>query len=1759
MRNPFSCKVWKLSICVVVLLAFHFTAKSQQCTATAGALTPNPIVGFDISATSDMSAVVPTGFSVTYVLTSGLNFIIEGVSPDPMFTVGSAGNFTIHTLVFDPAILDLSIVEFGVTTALEVNPLLIQGGGTICAALDLTGATFMVEELPDSCSLSCKSVNISIGLTTERNADGVIISSVCEAVLGPDDVLTGPCSEDGVMYIIEINDHHGELVFETDEPIAFDANVIIDPSGLIGEEVQVNVIAVVGSTVLNSCWNTAMIEDKRSPEIDCRNTDIIMDQRVVKCCDGSQIDQSLMRNVFTECSDFKVVILEQNDRVVDCTNLAEENFSRIIMVTAFAVDEYGNKSNECDITIRVERLFPEITIDPNTAPILCSESPELDSTLLICPPDLVLRDGNAIDCALIDDDFSHFVTLNTADGPIQVPAPVPVLEGGSGVPILIKDINPLCAGADPDDEENDQVTEETVFLRILDRKHPDALTLLSNCNVGVSYSDLYLGQTNCVTKIRRTFSIREWHCSGEDEILCVQYIEIADTEGPVVLEEDQIDDFEVSTNGFDCSATVNLPYVEFIDNCGDIDHIDVIHPNGILRDFDKLSERERFINIPEGGPYDVIYRAFDGCKQFADDTIRISVWDNTPPVPICDDNLVVSLTFDGAAQVFATSFDDGSYDDCGLKTTVVRKMDSGNCDDCSIHPPVFEDFTSLGIYDGHYYYLSDKPVIRRKAEQLGIAYGGYLLAFDGNAGIPADAELDEAEQMTLDSLIGLESDWIDGRLQAFFGMDIPDFFSTDRIITSTNKPELEELDINEQVYIIELENPCGFSNSIHFCCGDIAGDETLVVLRAIDKWGNFNECMISVELQDKSQPQLICPPNLVLACEFSPVDVDNLGAFFGTVINGGQLEAIDGFVLTGSGSMASNFVGFYPGEKPEGESTPDPNVVSFNNGYALDNCATNLVIEELDPMDMRDECGRGDIIRKFIAYNPGQREFATDPCEQLLEFIPTDTFNFETINTTELVDTMLCISEVGTAFCVDFDTNTENLFPPSEFGEPSFPGEDNCDLLGVQVEDQILFAGNTVRNCTGDKNKSEFCYKIIREFQIINWCNFNNNQVAGVFDDRVQLDPQVILIKDDVDPFIVNNPNFGHQDKQKFCSFDQSCGPATVVIQRRGNVRGTSCSARADLEWYYCLTNEDGSVVIEGQQDGFELVYEQELPIGTYTFEYALYDKCGNSVSRVTNIVVEYCKAPTAYCLNGLAVSLNEHGNVTLWASDFTRNVNTICADGVAVSFSATDITQTNVLLCCEDVGTMTIPIYFTTVDENGEIPDHEGELIVRQSFCEATISVQDNGNVCNGDNMMGCDGKPDDVVNADGMSAAISGSISRPDEVMVSGVNVTLEGSTSSVNTGLNGEYAFPNMAIGGEYIVNPQKSDKAINGVSTLDLVVIQKHILGSYTLDSPYKYIAADINSDESISALDIVDLRKVILGMSEDFPRNNVWNFISKDYRFFDESNPLADNYASTYRVSGLEEDMVIDFIGIKTGDVNFSAEINGFSNAESRSSEVLSLKVQEELTDHNKVALSVHSASDITIDGYQFTLDYDRENLVYKGLRFTNGSLLSANNFGAHIEEGAITVSWHEAVAAQIAEGQELFTIEFEKANGAVNFDKSEINSSITSAEAYADNQVIRIEQVDGSLQNEFGLILSQNTPNPFKDITNIDFVIPTAGNVSLMVHTYSGQLVANKSGYYQAGSNSFILRKDELNTTGVLYYTLSFNEEKLTKQLIIIN
>jgi hypothetical protein len=151
-------------------------ACDDECLADAGTISNGGLFVCRQGGTAQLegfpngNAVVPAGYETLYVLTRGGGLIIENVSATPDFTVTQLGIFRIHTLVYDPATLDLSIVQLGVTTGFDVNGLLIQGGGEICASLDVTGAIYVVVG-----PFLCNILNNFFGLGITSGPDAIAL------------------------------------------------------------------------------------------------------------------------------------------------------------------------------------------------------------------------------------------------------------------------------------------------------------------------------------------------------------------------------------------------------------------------------------------------------------------------------------------------------------------------------------------------------------------------------------------------------------------------------------------------------------------------------------------------------------------------------------------------------------------------------------------------------------------------------------------------------------------------------------------------------------------------------------------------------------------------------------------------------------------------------------------------------------------------------------------------------------------------------------------------------------------------------------------------------------------------------------------------------------------------------------------------------------------------------------------------------------------------------------------------------------------------------------------------------------------------------------------------------------------------------------------------------------------------------------------------------------------------------------------------
>ncbi len=74
------------------------------------------------------------------------------------------------------------------------------------------------------------------------------------------------------------------------------------------------------------------------------------------------------------------------------------------------------------------------------------------------------------------------------------------------------------------------------------------------------------------------------------------------------------------------------------------------------------------------GPYKVIYEAYDSCHNVGIDSCYIYVKDLVKPIPVVDKGVTVSLS-DKKVWVDAKTFDEGSWDNCGVNLLLARRAD----------------------------------------------------------------------------------------------------------------------------------------------------------------------------------------------------------------------------------------------------------------------------------------------------------------------------------------------------------------------------------------------------------------------------------------------------------------------------------------------------------------------------------------------------------------------------------------------------------------------------------------------------------------------------------------------------------------------------------------------------------------------------------------------------------------------------------------------------------------------------------------------------------------------------------------------------------------------------------------------------------------------------------------------------------------------------------------------------------------------------
>lgn len=906
------------------------------------------------------------------------------------------------------------------------------------------------------------------------------------------------------------------------------------------------------------------------------------------------------------------------------------------------------------------------------------------------------------------------------------------------------------------------------------------------------------------------------------------------------------------------------------------------------------------------------------------------------------------------------------------------------------------------------------------------------------------------------------------------------------------------------------------------CC-DVGQDPLLVELEVMDARGNTNYCTVEVEVQDKQAPRMTCPPDLQVSCQFwfDPASLEDLNnRTFGTVV--------DGFTYPASARQPIVI------DDPTNPNVPQPYTWGLD-GYVTDNCNLELDIR----VRVYDDCSGDDlpgdapdgavklIERRFTALDPAGR---SSTCTQRIWVINFDPFYINSANPNDPNDDVIWPADIEVNNCGIPDTVNPII------------RNEACAQIGINLKERRF-----------DKTDGA-CVKILRDWTIIDWCQYNTTAGTGIW--RYT---QVVKITSDANAHFPDCSD----DLRVYCTLDPE---VTEVVDP---ALQTSCFVHLNMEKkiedicsdvvtydvkIYPPNSASGVVAVRPTQvarnpDGtYDLILNTaqspDLGLRLYGLEYntfsnpqqhykvlwTVWDGCGNASTCEDRIRLEDCKAPTPVCINGLStVPMPSNGTVVIWARDFNASSTDNCtpAGQLRYSFSG-DTYVPSRIFTCDDILALGIQ---QSIDV--WVWDSWGN----KNYCTTTIVFTDPSDVCG--------------FGTGGVSGTVTTSAGNEPIAKVGVKLMQANQAFASYTTTANGSFTFPVVPAGQSFELTLERNDDVRNGVSTLDLLRLQQHLLSKDPLNDPYLLIAADANNNGNVSAIDLVEIRKVILGRTVAFPNNQSWRFVPANFTFNDPQHPWP--FAETVTFTMATAGRVDNFMGLKVGDLNRSAQtlFNGLIPRSANSTELVLPDKVVEAGEELDVTISLGDASR-QWNGAQWAL-------ALEGLEIAE--IVS-------LREDLTEEMWYQAgqevrfawAARSIAEASPLIKLRLKALTSGRLSEMITLADDQLFSEAYdQDKETYNLElawrAADAIPQD---VQLHANHPNPWNSSTVIPFDVPEAGEAALIITDATGRQIHGLSLRVNAGRQQIELSNSGW-ASGVYYYTLRFGDTQLTRKMLILD
>jgi len=406
-------------------------------------------------------------------------------------------------------------------------------------------------------------------------------------------------------------------------------------------------------------------------------------------------------------------------------------------------------------------------------------------------------------------------------------------------------------------------------------------------------------------------------------------------------------------------------------------------------------------------------------------------------------------------------------------------------------------------------------------------------------------------------------------------------------------------------------------------------------------------------------------------------------------------------------------------------------------------------------------------------------------------------------------------------------------------------------------------------------------------------------------------------------------------------------------------------------------------------------------------------------------------------------------------------------------------------------------------------------------------------------------------IVTINNNSYTINGRIISPLNKLINNTAINITGAVNANTLSFVGAYKFDNL-MNGNYLLKAKKNNDIAkaNGVTSVDVLLTQRHILNTTKLNSAYKLIAADVDGNKAINSVDILRMKRLILGTDTTFTSatkgSRLWEFVDSAYVFPDTTNPFP--FKDSISFTNLTSNKINQtFIGVKLGDVTYD-----WNPTVARQTAVNSLQLivdRKEQASTVRYTLSTINFKDLT--AMQYTFHFDNTKYEFVNLEgFKNLSGFEYNAAQAN-STGNIAMLWTDKNAQSITleDGTELFTLVL-KSKGLKGSGELELNNDIAEVEAwdndYQKHNIVLTQKVSAKDQEpntEDQLVIY---PNPNKGIFSINLHNVNTNKLTFVFTTIYGQKLFEEvfATNSVSGLYNFNLNKKILLTKGIYFVSI---------------